>query len=73
MNAKEMAALIDRIATIRHKDLQIDVRVTDVRMSHGKCQCQVTPLAGTGTIWLDDLTFTDISPEPRTHQYIRRD
>lgn len=50
---RELAALIDTEGQYNvSADMWIRVRVEDVRMAYGDVQLQITPVAGTGYIWV---------------------
>lgn len=64
--AKAMALRIGRAAIYTTPNgLKVAVQVSDVRVTYGKLQCEVTPLAGSGTCWLNDtaLTYTPALPD----------
>ncbi len=55
MSAKEQMDNIGKYATIKLRDLTIDVKIEDWRLSFGANQWQVTPVSGSGSLWLEDV------------------
>ena len=62
MTTRKLAQLIGRVAEYRtgeDKRLTVLVRIVDVKTAWGKTRVQVTPTAGSGTVWvlLDSVTL----------------
>ena len=64
MTGREMAKLIDQVGTIDVRGMGVDVQIIDVRDGGwGKTHYQVTPMAGSGPIWVDSETVYNIRAE----------
>ena len=53
MNAKEAMEMIGKEGSIAIGGLRVKVIVTDVKNSYGKDRYEVTPIAGSGSIWTE--------------------
>jgi hypothetical protein len=61
MSTKDAMKYIGQTATYRINKLAIQVEVIDVRSVYGKTQYQITPAAGSGEVWVEDLSFQDLA------------
>lgn len=59
MTAQDFVALLGRTGTIRLNDLSLKVKVKDVKEVWGKVRYLVTPLAGAGEQWMENV---DLDP-----------
>ncbi len=55
MTAKDQIGNIGKFATIKLRDLIIEVQIQDWRLSFGANQWQVTPVSGKGSLWIEDV------------------
>lgn len=55
MNTSELAKTIGQTGTLsgRRNEFSTTVRIIDAKMSYGRILYQVTPISGTGTVWVD--------------------
>ena len=53
MNALEMSKAIGKQGSLGTDGLRIDVTVSDVKKVYGAIRYQVTPVSGTGSVWVD--------------------
>lgn len=54
MSAKELVKMVGRTGYIAGRgDLDITVRIVDVKTSYGAVRYQVEPIAGRGSAWID--------------------
>jgi hypothetical protein len=63
MNTSELAAQIGRTATLagRRNEFKTTVRILDAKQVYGKLRYQVTPIEGTGSVWVnaERVTFSN--------------
>lgn len=57
MTVAEAAQLLGRTGTIRQAGLTVGVTVIDVKQSYGRTRYLVSPLAGKGEIWVEQVTI----------------
>lgn len=48
---------VGKKATINCAGLQIEVNIVDVKMSYGKERFKVSPVAGKGEVWVEQVTL----------------
>ena len=53
MDAIEMGQAIGRMAWVNQNGLTILVRVENAKLSYGSVRYLVTPVSGTGSVWVD--------------------
>ena len=53
MTFNEAAEVIGEPGGLEIGGLKVNVEVTDVRVSFGRTQYEVTPLCGSGKVWVD--------------------
>ena len=57
----EMNEYLGKEGVIEHwsgdLSIDIDVKVTDVKISWGKTRYEVTPISGSGNVWVEDGTI----------------
>lgn len=53
MNALDMHKAIGREAVVSLRGIQIPVRILSAKLAYGNVRFQVTPVSGTGTVWVD--------------------
>jgi hypothetical protein len=55
MNTSELMKAIGQVAILsgRRNEFDTSVVITDAKMSYGRILYQVTPVSGTGTVWVD--------------------
>lgn len=39
-------------------ELEVEVKITDVKNSYGKDRFLITPVAGKGSVWVESVTLT---------------
>lgn len=54
---------IGKQAAIRIGDLTVDVRIMNIRSAFGRIDYEVTPVAGTGSRWIDSNNVDSIDSE----------
>lgn len=52
MNALEQVKLIGKTGTLRGQGIETLVRITDVKQVYGQIRYYVTPVSGTGSVWV---------------------
>ncbi len=53
MTVREMSALIGTVGTYNvGRDVYMDVKIIDMRLSYGNEQALITPVAGEGEMWV---------------------
>ena len=53
MNALEMSKAIGKQGSLSTDGLHINITVSDVKKVYGAIRYQVTPVSGTGSVWVD--------------------
>ena len=53
ITASEQYKLIGMPGTINQGGLNVHIRITDVKKSYGNVRYLVTPVSGTGSVWVD--------------------
>ncbi len=54
MTSKEIHELLSKAATLHGKDgMDIAVRIVDAREAYGRLDVRVTPVAGSGEVWVN--------------------
>ena len=53
MNTLELSKAIGQSGTLRANGLDITVRITDAKIAYGNVRYLVTPVSGTGSVWVD--------------------
>lgn len=53
MTTREAALVLDTVRTLSMGELRVEVVVLDVRTVFGRTDYLVTPVAGSGTTWVD--------------------
>lgn len=48
---------IKKKGTITLKDMEFEVRITSVKSAYGRILYEVTPIAGTGSTWIEKITI----------------
>lgn len=56
----EVQQFVGKTGTIILGGLMIGVRITDVKMAWGKMRYEVSPLSGSGSVWVESV---DVSEE----------
>jgi len=54
---KELMQSIGKKGTITAGGLRVNVKVLDVKQSYGRDRYLVTPLSGTGEVWVESITL----------------
>ena len=62
MTITELASSVNKAVYFVAGDLKFTCMVTDARMSWGKPQFQIRPVAGTGTRWVEFSSIEPIKP-----------
>jgi len=63
MSALELVKMIGRTGYIFARgDIEMAVRITDVKTSYGAVRYQVEPIAGRGSAWIDSHSI-ELDPE----------
>ena len=57
MTALEQQEYLNRHANIFVGGLHVDVLITNVKQVYGRTRYEVTPLQGTGRVWVENLTL----------------
>lgn len=53
MNGTDILKLIGQPATLQQGKLAVQVRISDVKTAYGNIRYLVTPLSGSGSVWVD--------------------
>lgn len=56
---KEKIKRIGEVATIRLNGLTVEVKISDYKNSYGRDRWEVSPVAGNGKAWVENLEFKD--------------
>ena len=56
---KVNAPKLNNIGTIRHGTLTVKVKVLDIKLIYGRTRYQVTPVAGSGEDWIENVTMDE--------------
>ena len=59
MTAIEQQQYLNQHATIFIGGLHVNVLITDVKQAYGRTRYEVTPLQGTGRVWVENLTLKE--------------
>ena len=59
MTTAEIAALLGRTATYHVNSLDIKVIIKDARAVFGRIDYQITPVAGSGSAWVQSLAIDE--------------
>lgn len=57
MNYSELLKVIDKRAKYKIKDLEIDVKIKDMKQSYGQTRYLITPVSGEGFQWVNDYNI----------------
>lgn len=57
MNYSELLKVIDKRAKYKIKDLEIDVKVKDMKEAYGQLRYLITPVSGEGFQWVNDYNI----------------
>lgn len=68
MNGTEILTLIGRPADVDLNGMIVRVRISDVKSSYGNIRYQVTPLSGSGSVWVDAGRVQLVTSEERNGQ-----
>lgn len=55
----EVQQFVGKKGTILVGGLMVGVRITDVKMAWGKLRFEVSPLAGSGSVWVESVDIED--------------
>jgi hypothetical protein len=53
MNTLELSKFIGQPGSVTLNGLSVHVRISDVKRSYGNVRYLVTPLSGSGSVWVD--------------------
>ncbi len=53
MTAVEAARIVGKVGRVSREGLGVEVRILDVKESYGRTRYLVTPVAGTGAVWVE--------------------
>lgn len=70
MTALELAANIGKLGSIPVNGLTVHVHIMDGKVSYGTPRYLVTPVSGTGSVWVDS---SRVSFENSSSQYEQKD
>ena len=59
MTTAEIAALLGKTATYRCNGLDVAVKILDARAVFGRIDYQITPVAGSGSAWVQSLAIDE--------------
>ena len=52
---KELLQNIGKEASVNIGELKVSVKILDVKMSYGKTRFLITPLSGSGEVWIENI------------------
>jgi hypothetical protein len=53
MSTLALSQAIGKLGTLASDKLYFDVRIIDAKLAYGNLRYQVTPVSGTGSVWVD--------------------
>ncbi len=53
MTGADLAKAIGRTGSCRFEKVRVDVRITNARSAYGRHDVEVTPIAGSGSMWVE--------------------
>lgn len=59
MTKKLLETYVGKIGTIFAKGLTIEVNIMDVKEAYGNVRYKVTPVAGSGEVWVENVTLKE--------------
>jgi hypothetical protein len=68
MNALEMSLAIGKSGTLRTDGLGVAVVISDAKLAYGNLRYQVTPVSGTGSVWVDSSRVQILSESEQVQQ-----
>jgi hypothetical protein len=54
----EQARKIGKIGELPFKDMVVQVKILDFRLTYGRERWLVTPVSGSGKVWVENVKFT---------------
>lgn len=55
----EVQQFVGKKGTIITGGLMVEVRITDVKMAWGKLRFEVSPIAGSGSVWVESVDVAE--------------
>lgn len=50
---------VGKVGTIYCNEMQVEVKVLDIKKTYGRLRYLVTPVAGSGQVWVENINFKD--------------
>lgn len=66
MKGTEILKLIGQPADVAINGLTVHVRISDVKTAYGNIRYQVTPLSGSGSVWVDSRSVRLVTSEAQS-------